>query len=380
MASSMRSAAESPSTRAALARKRLNLLPDNEIVYVDRLGPRILRVPPDPTVPLSRETLRELNKGNLTGQLAQGTRFLTNRMIQCPEITIDTNGHYTVQKKKNNPNGRDSRAFTIRTLNIWTGKPGELHEDRDIADLILYSVGADLLPSYHSWKGDRLERRETSLELESQQEAALAEQELTGCPKPIADVIDEYKEEHEAKLDEVALNDPENMLRFKPNIRPSDPAWEGVEEYFKWILQYEREENPDAPKVYRVLEDELLESQLLLAIPAINSGYRAKTQDENTEKYREALRTTFQGKPDNLATKLTMLCFGLPIKPLTLANVKFAGGLEDVPAEDSENIERALGGQIIERIVWSEKPLEFLDYYNERSYGYPMMRSELTPP
>lgn len=379
MAPSMRSATESPSSRAALARKRLNLLPDNEIVYVDRLGPRILRVPPDPTVCLSRETLRELDKGNLTGHLGQGTRFLTNWMMQCPEITIDTNGHYTVQKKKNSPNGRDSRAFTIRTLDVWTGKPGELHEDRNIVDLIFYSVGVDLLPSYHSWKGDRLERRESSLEFEKQQEATLAEEEFAGCPKPIADVIDEYKEEHEAKMDEEASNDPENMLRFKPNIRPSDPAWEGVEEYFKWILQYEREENPDAPKVHRVLEDEFLESQLLLAVPAINSGYRAKIQDKNTKRYHEALQTTFQGKPDNLVTKLTMLCFGLPIEPLTLANVKFAGGLEDVPAENNEDVEKGLDGQIIERIVWSEKPLEFLDYYNERSYGYPMIRSELTP-
>lgn len=379
MAPSLDPATQSPSTRASLARKSLNRLPDNEIVYVDRLGPRILRVPPDPIVCLSRDTLRELDKGNLTGRLAQGARFLTNRMLQCPEITVDTNGHYTVQKKKNNPNGKNSRAYTVKTLDIWTGKPGELHEDREIVNLIFYSVGADLLPSYHSWRNDKLERRESSLELERQQEADMAEQKFTARPKPIADVIDEYKAEKEAKLDEDASNDPENMLRFKPNIRPSDPAWEGVEEYFKWILQYEREESRDAPKVYRVLRDELLESQLLLAIPAINGGYRAKIQDENTTKYYEALRTAFRGKPDNLVTKLTMLCFGLPIAPLTLANVKFAGGLEDVPA-DGEDVERGLDGEIIERTVWSEKPLEFLDYYNERSYGYPMVRSELTPP
>lgn len=379
MAPSLDPATQSPSTRASLARKSLNRLPDNEIVYVDRLGPRILRVPPDPIVCLSRDTLRELDKGNLTGRLAQGARFLTNRMLQCPEITVDTNGHYTVQKKKNNPNGKNSRAYTVKTLDIWTGKPGELHEDREIVNLIFYSVGADLLPSYHSWRNDKLERRESSLELERQQEADMAEQKFTARPKPIADVIDEYKAEKEAKLDEDASNDPENMLRFKPNIRPSDPAWEGVEEYFKWILQYEREESRDAPKVYRVLRDELLESQLLLAIPAINGGYRAKIQDENTTKYYEALRAAFRGKPDNLVTKLTMLCFGLPIAPLTLANVKFAGGLEDVPA-DGEDVERGLDGEIIERTVWSEKPLEFLDYYNERSYGYPMVRSELTPP
>jgi hypothetical protein len=57
MVPSMHSAKETPSTRAALVRERLSILPDNEIVYVDRLGPRILRVPPNPTVCLSRDTL-----------------------------------------------------------------------------------------------------------------------------------------------------------------------------------------------------------------------------------------------------------------------------------------------------------------------------------
>src|SRR5271168_3069275 len=131
MAPAARPAMESPSTRAALARERLNSLPDGQIVYVDRIGPRILAVPPDPVVCLSRQTLRDLNKGNLTGRLGQGARFLSKWMIQCPEITINANGHYTVQKKKNVPNAPQPRAFTVKTLDIWTGKSGEPYEDRN---------------------------------------------------------------------------------------------------------------------------------------------------------------------------------------------------------------------------------------------------------
>ncbi len=378
MAPTARPATESPRIRAELARKRLKSLPANQIVYVDRLGPRILTVPPNPTASLDRQTLRDLNRGHLTGCLGQGARFLSKWMMQSPEITLHTNGHYTVQKKKNGPNTRGTSAFTVKTLDIWTGKPGEPHDDRSIEDLIFYSIGPDLLPSYYSWKDDRLERRESSLELESQEEAALAKQEYVASPRPISELLDDYEAKEEAKMDEDASNDPENMLRFKPHILPSDPAWEGVEEYFKWILQFEREESQEAPQIYKVLQDEFLESQLLLAIPATNSGYRAKIQDENTERYHEALRTTFRGKPNNLATKLTMLCFGLPIEPLTATNVKFAGGLEDVRAEDDETAENQNGGQMIERIMWSERPLEFLDYYNQRSYGYPMIRSGLS--
>lgn len=366
---------ESPSARAALARDLLNLLPDNQIVYVDRLGPRILSVPLDPAVRLGHQTLRDLDKGNLAGSLDQGARFLSKRMMQCPEIIVSANGQYTVEKKQSNHNAPNPRSFTVQTLDIWTGKLGELHEDRNLDDLVFYSVAADELPAYHSWTTDKMERRESSVELERQEELALAEQEYAESPKPLADMIDEYKEKLEDMMDESASNDAENMLRFRPDIGPSDPAWEGLEEYFKWILQFEREELPEAPQVYRVLQDELLESQRLLAIPAISSGYRAKIQDEHAKKYHEALATTFGGKPDNLATKLTMLCFGLPIEPLTAANVKFAGGLEDVPTHDTEHQGH---GQIMERIIWSENPLEFLDRYNERSYGYPMIRSELT--
>jgi hypothetical protein len=374
MTSKAHPAMESPSTRAASARERLHSLPDDQIVYIDRLGPRILAIPADPIVRLSRQTLKELDKGNLAGRLSRGTRFSSNRMMQCFEINVRSNGHYTVKKTKSDPNATDPRAFKVKTLDIWTGKPGELHEERDLESLVFYSVAADELPTYHCWKGNKLERRESSLELERQEEIALAEREFLESPKPIADVSDEYKEKYRAKVDEDISNNPESRLRFKPDILPTDPTWEGVEEYFKWILQGEREESPEAPQIYRVLQEEMLESQRLLAIPAINSGYRAKIQDHNTERYHEALKTTFVGKPDNLVTKLAMLCFGLPIEPLTIANVQFAGGLEDVPAEDTENQSY---GQMMERILWSEKPLEFLDRYNERSYGYPMIRGEL---
>jgi hypothetical protein len=373
MASSGSSATERPSHRAALAIEQLDDLRNDEIVYVDRLGPRILRVPKSPMVRLSRDTLRALDKGRLFGHLARGTRFMASRMLRCPDITVDTDGQYIVQKQKD-PNYGESPSFTVRTLNVLTGEPGELQTNRDIDDLIFYSVGEGFLPSYHSWQTDRLERRESSLELEKQNDVAERRLEFESSPKGIAQLIDEGNERIYSEMDEKASSDPENKLRHKPNILPDDPAWEGVEEYFKWILKEERTTN-QRPRTLKVIEEELERSQALIAIPAMNSGYRAKIQDENTEKYRKALRTTFRGKPDNLATKLTMLCFGLPIEPLTLANVNFAGGPKDVPAKDGEDEPK---GEIVERIEWSEKPLQFLDSYNERSYGYPMIRSELS--
>lgn len=361
------------SIRAALARHRLDNLKDNEILFVDRLGPRILRVPQNPTVRLSRETLRALDRGELSGLLARGTRILASRLLKCQDIAVDTNGQYTVQKLKD-PGVKESPIFTIRTLNVWTGRPGELQPHRNINDLIFYSVSKDLLPSYHSWQNDRLERRESSVEFENQMETIQAELNFEVSSHDFGVFVDEQNEKFYADLDRKASSDPENKLHYKPNIVPSDPAWQGVEEYFQWVLDEERNTNPE-PRTLKVIGEEFVHSQKLLAIPTRNNGYRGKIQGENTAKYHEALVTIFRGKPDNLVTKLSMLCFGLPIEPLTFTNVKFAGGAKDVPAEHGES---EPGVEMVERIQWVEKPLEFWDSYNERSYRYPIIRSELS--
>lgn len=100
-----------------------------------------------------------------------------------------------------------------------------------------------------------------------------------------------------------------------------------------------------------------------------------KIQEEHTKDYKKAVGPTgrFRGVPDNLATKLTMLHFGLPIEPMTLKNVQMSGDEGDKTCEPDDPEEPPM----LQKILYAEKPLEFLDKYAEgRSHGWPMLRSE----
>ncbi len=108
----------------------------------------------------------------------------------------------------------------------------------------------------------------------------------------------------------------------------------------------------------------------LQLIPSQTDGVILDIQTENTELYKTNLASDkFKGVHDNIATKLTMLHFGLPVEPLTLNNILNADKDEDDEADPPEELPR------VQRIIYSEKPLEFLDSYHDRSYGYPMLRS-----
>jgi hypothetical protein len=65
-----------------------------------------------------------------------------------------------------------------------------------------------------------------------------------------------------------------------------------------------------------------------------------------------------------------MLHFGLPVAPMTLNNVFNAGKDEDDLPDAEADLPR------VQRIMFAEKPLEFLDLYHQRSYGFPMLRSK----
>jgi hypothetical protein len=356
-----------PNIRAAIARETRDELRDNEVIYVDRRGPRVLRIPSsNPAVPIDRKTLKDLEKGIYSGDLSQGSKFLASRMIKNGCLVVGNDGKYSIKKQSATDDDMEVDPQSFQTLDIWTGKPG-IYSERNIDQLEFYSVGEDELPSYHSWKGDKLAQIEGFVEEEDSHRLAKS----TPLKKTS---LDEFRQEHFANIDEEAVNDPENLLRHMPSITPSDPNWQGVEEYFKWILEDERERNGH-PRVYKIIYEEFVLSQQLLLIPADNRSHRARIQGENAERYEKFLKTTFKDKEDNLTTKLTMLCFGLPISPLTLTNIEYAGGPQDkLGAIKESNVND--NAATVERIMWSERPLEFLDRYNERSYGYPIFRSE----
>jgi hypothetical protein len=142
-------------------------------------------------------------------------------------------------------------------------------------------------------------------------------------------------------------------------------------------------------RVQEAMDAMLTEEQRLLLMPPTINGAILEIQNEKTKEYKELVGEggRFYEQGDNIAAKFTMLHFGLPVEPLTMSNIINAGTDEgggreelilidsqaqkpmtDDPPDDPEGMPR------VQRIMFSEKPLEFLDSYHERSYGYPILR------
>jgi hypothetical protein len=163
---------------------------------------------------------------------------------------------------------------------------------------------------------------------------------------------------------EAALRDPKRKFDFQPDITPDDEKWQSWFETFQTGLQQ--------GTVLEVLEKYFEEAHLPLVQPAPTDGVIFQLQQNNAAEYRRALAGRFSSQSDNLITKLTMLHFGLPVEPMTLNNILRAGQDENDPEDAPEEVPR------VQRIMYAEKPLEFLDKYHGRSHGHPMLRSKFT--
>lgn len=165
---------------------------------------------------------------------------------------------------------------------------------------------------------------------------------------------------------EKAIKDPSRKLIWNPNITPEDGKWLEQREKFRALLVNN--------SVANILESEFEDAQKLLLIPPPENGPMLQIQLENAREYKAVFKpgARFHGVADNLATKLTMLKFGLPVEAVTLKNVERCDNTldEDDPQDGPEDT------PAVQRIMYAEMPLEFLDLYSERSFGYPMLRSK----
>jgi hypothetical protein len=180
----------------------------------------------------------------------------------------------------------------------------------------------------------------------------------------VANAVDAYFDDKREKDADEALKDPKRKLKWNPDIKPADVEYQTIRAKIHKKLE--------DGSVLDVVTEYFEEVQKLLIQPPARDSIVLKIQKENGAKYREALAPggAFHGKKDNMTTKLTMLHFGLPVEAMTLNNVRNAGVRDENDEEDTpEDLPR------IQRIMFSEKPLEFLDLYGDRSFGFPMLRS-----
>ncbi|KAH6720987.1 hypothetical protein BKA61DRAFT_510071, partial [Leptodontidium sp. MPI-SDFR-AT-0119] len=154
---------------------------------------------------------------------------------------------------------------------------------------------------------------------------------------------------------------------YNPDIKPTDAEWIKKREEIVALLQ---DKKKSVLKLLKELGIEDRSFKALQLLPPKTEDLALELQRENTELYKKAMGPggPFEHIHDNLATKLTMLHFELPIEPLTLKNVTNCEMDIDDPPDDEEEAPR------VQRIIYSEKALQFLDCYHERSFGFPMLR------
>jgi hypothetical protein len=167
-----------------------------------------------------------------------------------------------------------------------------------------------------------------------------------------------------------AIKDPKRKLMCRLSISQNDEEWITQREKLRALLA--------STSIRDVLDTEFEAAQKSLFVPSVVDGPLLEVQLQNAKQYKDLFKpgARFHGTPDNMLTKLTMLKFGLPIEALTETNLSRCDNRvdEDDPP-DSPGPDPPL-----ERILYSQRPLEFLDSYNERSFGYPMMRRKSQSP
>ncbi|KAH6877126.1 hypothetical protein B0T10DRAFT_584564 [Thelonectria olida] len=96
--------------------------------------------------------------------------------------------------------------------------------------------------------------------------------------------------------------------RLNPSIEPDDAEWKSVHEHFTNLTQNSN------TSVNQILMDTFTRREAILFVwsdlPQIK-----KVQDSRTKLYHSILNNRYRGLEVTLATKLTMLYFGLPVEP-----------------------------------------------------------------
>lgn len=264
---------------------------------------------------------------------------------------IHPNGNYTFVTFVKDGDSDRQEAVETKVLVPTNGLPCDNDRIKTYENLYVLSIHFDELPSHHFWA----------------EAADISHQQA----QRVANEIDRLAQERDRKKTIERQQDRTQQLRLWPDIDNQHPEW-----IYTWdrlreeLISYNADHKDGS--VLKLLLRLFDKNQIRMLVPSKDRSFITKMQEENEEEYEKALASPrFQGTPDNLLTKLTMAHFGLPVAPLTLTNTFNIGKTPDDPDEDDE-FKNSTGG--VEKIFFAEKPLEFLDAYDERSYGFPMQR------
>lgn len=146
--------------------------------------------------------------------------------------------------------------------------------------------------------------------------------------------------------------------RYNPLIKPTDNDWIAAHEQFKDLL--------DQPtiRIQQILDEHFTPHERKLFMPATEPRSLRDCQEDNTRRYRALIAGRFKTSRPSLATKFTLLYFGLPVEPIMSQLIEHAK--TDFDVDDWDELYD----------VEVRPPLHFLTAHDKRNYGHDHMRGQ----
>ncbi|KAI9730285.1 MAG: hypothetical protein M1818_008188 [Claussenomyces sp. TS43310] len=296
--------------------------------------------------------------------------------LQGPNFLVDDDGNYTCILRHPRT-GKEEEQCILPTVSLpsWDSRQSR-SQNGGAQDLWLVSMNRDEVPSYCYW---HTYADEVAFPPPDQQDATRAN-EIDALHKvQTRKHLQQLHREGNRQIHRLPHLSP--MGDQGPNGHGDRELWKKSWNLFSDALANLRNAKEDNMTLGDIISNHFFEEQSLLLIPAIEDDHRFGIQQENAERYTAALNSPrFTGVPNNLVTKLTMLHFGLPIEPLTMNNVMNAGKDANMADEMDPVLDVDAGRQRVQKIMYAEKPLEFLDTYHERHFGFPGLRIKKADP
>ncbi|OLN96919.1 Reticulocyte-binding protein-like protein [Colletotrichum chlorophyti] len=154
---------------------------------------------------------------------------------------------------------------------------------------------------------------------------------------------------------------PKPLERYNPLIKSTDTAWIEVHTRFRTLLEQ------STMCIQTVLDEYFTQHEAKLFLPATEPRSLRDCQEDNTRRYRTLTSSRFAGCHPPLATKFTMLYFGLPVEPVLSQLVEYAK--PDFDVDDWDELYD----------VEVRPPLHFLTAHNQRNFGHDNRRGNEAP-